>query len=93
MICCSSAALTICSGIGGRSWCKRAGGRCVNMPLILRARFVGCSDDDENARKFVEEDIDQILERRTQLITQKVDGQPANQLSKASFVAADGTAC
>lgn len=40
-------------------------------------------DDDNAADKFCEEDIDQILERRTQVIT--LESEKGSTFSKASF--------
>ena len=40
-------------------------------------------DDDSAADKFCEEDIDQILERRTQVIT--IESEKGSSFSKATF--------
>lgn len=44
-------------------------------------------DEDNAADKFCEEDIDQILERRTQVIT--LEQEKGSTFSKASFASAD----
>lgn len=43
-------------------------------------------EDDSSADKFCEEDIDQILERRTQVIT--LESEKGSTFSKASFASA-----
>eukprot|EP00698_Gefionella_okellyi_P020055 TRINITY_DN6248_c0_g1_i1.p1 TRINITY_DN6248_c0_g1~~TRINITY_DN6248_c0_g1_i1.p1 ORF type:complete len:1850 (-),score=436.56 TRINITY_DN6248_c0_g1_i1:95-5080(-) len=58
--------------------------------LLKRGAYDLLKDDnDEASKKFFEEDIDQILERRAKTVVSKVNetaGEPTSTFSKASFV-------
>lgn len=53
--------------------------------LLKRGAYGAVMDDDNAADKFCEEDIDSILERRTQVIT--MESEKGSTFSKASFAA------
>ena len=51
--------------------------------LLKKGAYGAIMDDDNAGDKFCEEDIDQILERRTQIIT--IEAEKGSTFSKASF--------
>merc|ERR1712045_837094 len=57
--------------------------------LLKKGAYGALMDDDNAGDKFVEEDIDQILERRTKVLTQDTSDQKGGSFSKASFASAD----
>uniref|UniRef100_A0A0C9QNG6 Chd7_2 protein n=1 Tax=Fopius arisanus TaxID=64838 RepID=A0A0C9QNG6_9HYME len=54
--------------------------------LLKKGAYGAIMDDDTAGDKFCEEDIDQILERRTQVIT--IEAEKGSTFSKASFACA-----
>ncbi len=56
--------------------------------LLKKGAYGAVMDDDQEGDQFCEEDIDQILQRRTQVITLEA-GEKGGTFSKASFSAAD----
>lgn len=54
--------------------------------LLKRGAYGALMDEDNSGEKFCEEDIDVILERRTQIITLE-SGEKGSTFSKASFAA------
>ena len=60
---------------------------------LLKKGAYGAFMDDEASKQFCEEDIDQILERRTQVIRHDVsENQKGSTFSKATFASADANA-
>merc|ERR1712223_803539 len=57
--------------------------------LLKKGAYGALMDDDNAGDTFVEEDIDQILERRTKVFTQDTSDQKGGSFSKASFASAD----
>ena len=56
--------------------------------LLRKGAYGAVMDDDNAADKFCEEDIDQILKRRTQVITIE-SGEKGSTFSKASFASSE----
>ncbi|CAB0008263.1 unnamed protein product, partial [Nesidiocoris tenuis] len=57
--------------------------KCCIHPYLLNGAYGAIMDEDNAADKFCEEDIDQILERRTTIIT--LEQEKGSTFSKASF--------
>ena len=58
--------------------------------LLRRGAYGAILDEDETAAKFCNEDIEVILERRTQVVTIDTLGQNNSTFAKASFVSSEG---
>ena len=57
--------------------------------LLKKGAYGALMDDDTAGDKFVEEDIEMILQRRTKTVTQDTSAQKGGSFSKASFASAD----
>jgi chromodomain-helicase-DNA-binding protein 7 len=57
--------------------------------LLKKGAYGALMDDDNAGDKFCEEDIEQILQRRTQTVTLDQSNQAGGSFSKASFVSND----
>ena len=57
--------------------------------LLKKGAYGALMDDDNAGDAFVEEDIEQILQRRTKVLTQDNSDQKGGSFSKASFASAD----
>lgn len=58
-----------------------------DIEMLLKKGAYGAFMDDESSNRFCEEDIDQILERRTMVIRHDKTEQTGSMFSKASFQA------
>ncbi|XP_043913895.1 chromodomain-helicase-DNA-binding protein 8 [Protopterus annectens] len=56
--------------------------------LLRKGAYAAIMDEDDESSKFCEEDIDQILQRRTTTITIETEGK-GSTFAKASFVASE----
>lgn len=59
--------------------------------LLKKGAYGALMDDDNAGDKFCEEDIEQILQRRTQIVTIESGEEKGSTFSKASFAASDNT--